>query len=372
MDRFCIVHFQPLEKYPPVVNMLRFLSKETGGDCKIEVLTTGTCGFHWELEVPGIIIRRITWWKPSAGRLRRAWQYLIFNIFSLLFLWRMRPQAILYYETLSAFAPWFYKKWIKRKIPVFIHYHEYTTENEYKTGMVLSRYLHNKELYLYKDAWVSHTNVKRVELFKKDAGVFQPHNTGILPNYPPAGWMEHIKKVLRSDDHRIGFVYVGALSVTSMYSREMALFVAAHPDSCYWDIYSDNHQPEARRFLDELGASNIHFKGAVLYDELPAILPAYDIGVILYNGSTANYVYNAPNKLFEYLVCGLNVWYPPVMEGVKSYENSVTKPWVKGIDFNHLELPDRDLAGRISALPVQPFAAESVYRELWKCIQTAI
>ncbi len=372
MDRFCIVHFQPLEKYPPVINMLRYLASSTGGKCRIEVLTTGTSRFHWQLEIPGIIIRRLTWWETSAGRLRRAWQYLVFNFASLFFVLRLRPEAIMYYETLSALAPWFYKKWIKRTVSIFIHYHEYTTASEYKTGMLLNRYLHSKELSLYQDAWVSHTNIIRMELFKKDIDAVHLRNMHILPNYPPAAWQQYVENISRCDNQKIGFVYVGALSMSSMYTLEMALFVAAHSDSCYWDIYSDNHQPEVRRFLDELGASNIHFKGAVQYDELPAILPIYDIGIILYNGSTANYIYNAPNKLFEYLVCGLNVWYPVVMEGIKPYDNSIDKPWVKSVDFNNLELPDRNLAKRVSKLPMQAFTAESVYGELWKCILTSI
>lgn len=372
MDRFCIVHFQPLEKYPPVINFLRYLASSTGGKCRIEVLTTGTSRFHWQLEIPGVVIRRITWWGASAGRLRRAWQYLVFNVASLFFILRFRPQAIMYYETLSAFAPWFYKKCIKRSLPIFIHYHEYTTSNEYKTGMLLSRYLHSKEMSLYQNAWVSHTNMLRMELFKKDIGAAHLPNAHILPNYPPAAWQHYVKNISRGNNEKIGFVYVGALSMSSMYTREMALFVVANADSCYWDIYSDNHQPEARVFLEELGASNIQFKGAVQYDELPSILPAYDVGIILYNGSTANYVYNAPNKLFEYLVCGLNVWYPAVMEGIKPYENAIDKPWVKSIDFSNLKLPDRNWAKRVSTIPAQTFSAESVYGELWRCVQTSV
>lgn len=46
------------------------------------------------------------------------------------------------------------------------------------------------------------------------------------------------------------------------------------------------------------------------YSDLPGVIRAYDVGVILYNGHIANYVFNAPNKLFEYLACGLDVWSP--------------------------------------------------------------
>ena len=52
---------------------------------------------------------------------------------------------------------------------------------------------------------------------------------------------------------------------------------------------------------------------------MPALLADYDIGLILYKAHTKNYKYNAPNKLFEYLVCGLKVFYPDVMLGIKPY-----------------------------------------------------
>jgi glycosyltransferase involved in cell wall biosynthesis len=371
MRRLCIVHFQPLEKYPPIVNLLRYLPGEIGTDCQIETLTTGTHQFYWSLDVPGITIRRIVWWKSSAGRIRRAWQYFLFNLVSLIHLCRMRPDVILYYETLSAFAPWFYKKWLRKRTPVFIHYHEYTTSAEYQNGMLLNRMLYKKELSLYRDAWVSHTNSTRMDLFIKDVGAFAPAHRQILPNYPSAWWEQTARKVNRSVDGRIGFVYVGALSMESMYTRELASFIAAHPNSCYWDIYSDNHQLDARLFLEGLNAENIRFKGSVQYDELPIILPTYDIGVIIYNGSTANYVYNAPNKLFEYLACGLNVWYPVVMEGVKPYDQQEVKPWVKAVDFNNLQLPDGEVARRTEFLPEQPYTAESIYRLLLETMKIA-
>ena len=61
-----------------------------------------------------------------------------------------------------------------------------------------------------------------------------------------------------------------------------------------------------------------------------------DVGVVLYNGHIPNYIYNAPNKLFEYLACGLDVWFPDVMAGSMDYVNKNGFPKVLSIDFNNL------------------------------------
>ena len=49
----------------------------------------------------------------------------------------------------------------------------------------------------------------------------------------------------------------------------------------------------------------VQFKGHINYDNLPTTLNKYQVGVILYKGHIPNYVYNAPNKLFEYLAAFL-------------------------------------------------------------------
>ena len=68
------------------------------------------------------------------------------------------------------------------------------------------------------------------------------------------------------------------------------------------------------------------------------ILKNYDIGVILYKGHISNYVYNAPNKLFEYLACGLDVWLPKKMTGSLEYVTVATFPKILALDFLNLQL----------------------------------
>jgi hypothetical protein len=370
MRTLTIVHFQPLEKYPPVINFIRFAAGQQNGKLKLQVITTHPGKEKAIIDFPGVHIKRLVTWKKS-GRISRLVFYIMFNLRSIWSLIKTRPSQILYYETLSSFGAWFYTSFINRKTRVFIHYHEYTTKEEYATGMVLSRWFHKYEKKLYPSAtWISHTNQDRMQYFLKDVNSSSPLHTYIMPNYPSGIWHKKAEKVIKNNDPRIGFVYVGALSINNMHTCEMAKFIASHKNECYWHIYSDNHDAEALEFLRTLKAGNIEFKGGVLYDDLPTILPAYDIGVILYTGNTPNYAYNAPNKFFEYVSCGLNIWYPKGMKGLRAYGQPASKPWVRCVDFNELVLPSQADALRANSLEQQQFTAESVYDNLWECIMS--
>ncbi|MEP6725614.1 MAG: hypothetical protein ABJC98_07355 [Bacteroidota bacterium] len=332
MSSVCIVHFQPIERYPPVFNLLRYLAaKQYAVD--IHVITSDPGKEMQQIAIPGITIHRIVHFKKNISKWKRILLYALFIVKAFFLLLRYRPASVLYYETLSAGAPCLYAKFFK--IRLMVHYHEYISPTEYKNGMVLNRWLHKCEQFLYKKAsWVSHTNYDRQRLFLTDVGNFAPLHNFILPNYPPASWKN--KTVPHTNNGKTGFVYVGALDTETMYLKEVAGYIAANPATCYWDIYSENYSAGALEFLNKQQAPNIHFKGAVPYDSLPEILSLYQVGLIMYNGHIPNYVYNAPNKLFEYAVCGLDVWFPAVMKSSLTYVTTNTWPKIIALDFQSL------------------------------------
>jgi hypothetical protein len=343
---------------------LRYLVQQLP-DHELNVVTTNASAVHWDIDIPGVKIHYLLSSKKMPSKWKRALGYLSFNIRALFLLIRSKPKAILYYETLSAWAPCFYKKYLSRQSRLLIHYHEYMSPAEYAQGMWLNNYLHKIEKRTYRLAdWVSHTNADRMQLFLKDLGKQAPVNTFIMPNYPPASWAMQAATVPRNTDSRIGFIYVGALSLSTMYTREMAQWISMHPDEYYWDIYSDMHDQEAIEYLRWMQAPNIRFLGAIAYDGLPSILPRYDIGVVLYKGTTHNYRYNAPNKFFEYHICGLNVLYPPAMKGMQPYRQTGSKPWVEEVDFDNPALPQYERALRVELISGTTYTAENVYSEL--------
>ena len=363
MKRLCIVHFHELEKYPPATNFIKYLSKNVDKETRIDVLTTRPAN-HSLIEMDGVTIHRFGTWREKMTKWDRALVYAKFNLFSLWFLLRKPAKAILYYETLSAGPAWMLKKIFKSKSQIFIHYHEYISIPEYEHGMVLNRWLHKREKALYPYAeWVSHTNVDRIKLFLRDLNGSKPSSTHTVPNYPPAWWKRNAKE---NGKEKIGFVYVGALSMDTMHLEKMAQFIMSRQQDCYWDIYSTNVSADAKQYLECLGGANIHFKGGVPYEELPAILSQYDIGLVLYKGHIPNYVYNVPNKLFEYHVCGLDVWFPDTMKSSLEFCTVGTFPRIVAIDFNQLDSIDlnKEVDHTLLRQHQQEFACEKVFEPL--------
>jgi hypothetical protein len=227
-------------------------------------------------------------------------------------------------------------RYINKKVPVFVHYHEYTSATEYRTGMALSKVFHNYEKYILSRAvWVSHTNEERMNRFKKDILPVQIKRSYLLPNYPPMKWS--CSEESNDSQPSNSIIYVGALGMDSMYIKEFAEWVEKQNGKVHWDIYSQQNGEALVSYLSGIKSRYIHFKGRVNYFDLPAVLCKYSIGVILYKGHIPNYVYNAPNKLFEYLACGLDVWFPVQMEGSKPYITDGVYPKVVAVDFNNLD-----------------------------------
>jgi hypothetical protein len=257
-----------------------------------------------------------------------------------------KPDAVMYYETLSALPAIVYKKMFKRDSRLIIHYHEYTSVEEYRHGMIVNRWLHKLERKAYPlCSWISHTNSDRMNLFVSDNKFLNIPNRHILPNYPPGKWKNETQK--SSAELPLRFVYVGALSLDTMYVREFANWIVGQNGQATWDIYSGNITEDAKLFLKDMNTSLIRFQGNVNYFLLPEILVQYRIGIILYKGHIPNYIYNAPNKLFEYWACGLDVWFPKKMKGCFSLITKGTYPKIVPIDFEELgQIEPTEIANR--------------------------
>lgn len=337
MNKIAIIHFSPLELYPPVQNFLNLIADQ--GDKK-NLLVFTTAANNSQLDTflspaANISIIRIGRSGGQIGSLKRYFNYMHFYSVCLLKLIITRPKKVLYYETISSYPAYLYKKIFNTKAHILVHYHEYTAPGEYTLGMKLTRYFHHCEKWLYpKLSWISHTNEYRMQKFKEDIFPVKVCNDHIVPNYPPAAWQASFKTTIIMP---VKIVYAGALGMDTMFTATFANWVIAQKGKVCWDIYSYNITHEAKRFINELATDFINLKPAVNYNALPEILSKYDVGVILYNGHILNYVYNQPNKLFEYLSCGLDVWFPDVMTGSMSLVTAQSWPKIVALDFSAFE-----------------------------------
>lgn len=364
MKKLAIIHFNILEYYPPAMNFINILSNKLNENFKVIFITNKSNLVLKNFSISKIEIIRTIKISKQTIRIFRLIKYIYFNLFTLFRLVIYKPDKILYYETHSSYPVYFYKKYVNKNVRVFIHYHEYMTPKEYSSGMKLLNFYHKKEKYIYNKAkWISLTNDQRVRLFFIDNPGINNSIVNSLPNFPLKTWLKDtsIKKEFNSP---LKIVFVGSLSNETMFYKEFAEWVLKQNGNVIWDIYSQQISTEVLTHIKNLGNGLINFKGYVNYYELNEVLYNYDIGVILYRGLVPNFKYNATNKLFEYLACGLDVWVPEELVGAHDYLTKNTYPKVVKIDFKTLaELNLAEIISRkgLEYKPSQYFA-EDVYK----------
>jgi hypothetical protein len=364
--KVAILHYSPLEKYPPIVNLLNYIDEREDGQLHCKVWTTEQEGNS--LYPSKIKVVKLPGLKPRDNKFRRILNYLTFNIQVYLQLIAYKPQKILYYESISALPALLYKILWNINVEILVHYHEYTSPEEYQSGMALNRIIHKLEQWNYKSyKWISHTNQTRAYLFSKDNMGYNIPKIQILPNYPPRSWSRHhgyVKK--KNPSNSLKLVYVGALCTETMYTKELCKWVSQQHGNVILDFWSQNISDYAEAYFKANTFKWVNLRGGVNYNQLPTVLSDYDIGVILYKGHIPNYVHNAPNKLFEYLVCGLDVWFSSELEGTYPYIWESSRPKVIKLDFKALDLLSLEVMRSRTVCEQRDilFVAEEVNKEL--------
>lgn len=72
------------------------------------------------------------------------------------------------------------------------------------------------------------------------------------------------------------------------------------------------------------------------YDKIPETLNKYDVGVIFYKAYSENVVYCVSNKFYEYLSCGLDIWFSEAMKATWPFEYPQGNPSILKINFKKL------------------------------------
>jgi hypothetical protein len=343
MKQLVIIHFHPIEEYPPILNLLQVIA-EKRKDLAVTVLTNYKTNQHFTFEIdnPQIEIKRIA--DVDAGK--SIWQrYLAYyNFFrkSAAALTKINPDNILYFDPISSISAYrYYTKNKRASAKLFIHHHEYVSTQEIASARGLMKWAHAKEkVLLQKATWISQTNEERMNFFLQDHGLKKDERFHIMPNWPLQKWNARVQTD-RPIDGPLRVVYVGALGMDTMYVKEFSEWVMSQNGKVYWDVFSQQQASETVAYFNGLNSPYIQFKGQCKYENLPEVLQRYHVGVILYKGHIPNYVYNAPNKLFEYHVCGLDCWFPQQMVSAAKHSTRTTYPKILGVDFTRLsELSD--------------------------------
>jgi hypothetical protein len=346
--------------YPPVMNLSGFLDGE-GFD--LEVHSTINHSPGREFRCGKSLIHRSASPAMFAGW-KRLGCYVLFQISTFLRLLRRRPDAIVYVEPSSSFPVYLYSL-LRPGIRVFIHHHEYHSPDQFlRPGMRLIRWFHvlERRRLFRRAVWVSHTNAKRMEMFVADCPMVPISARRLLPNYPPASWREGLNLAWRKDGGPFRFVYVGSLSLKDTFVGEFVAWLLSQPQgTVQFDVFAYNLDAATRGFLEGVHGEVIRFfPRGMDYETLPQVLRQYHAGVILYRAETLNYRYNETNKLFEYLICGLDVWYSNRMEGIRPHAREDVSPRVIECDF--ADMASRDWSpflGRAAGLQAAAAVADA-------------
>lgn len=331
MKTIAIFHYQPIEKYPPILNLIDQLEKSDQD--VMAVIYTTSCSDALIRQVKNVKV--IVCGTASTNMLSRIFGYFYFYLFPFVYSLKTRPNKILYYETISSFTPLLLNR-LFRKTEVLVHYHEYMTPEEYSKGMPLVKCLHWLEKKsLHRMRWISHTNKDRLKLFLADLDSNKDlaEVSRVLPNYPPSSWKDCLVSNRVTD--KVKIVYVGySLDLSTSYLKEFLVWLSQHKHVLFdaYLFYANNDILN----LQKKYASFFHIKAAVPYKELPSVLRDYNVGVILYKAHISNCLYIAPNKLFEYYSCGLDVWFSDEILGCHEFITSNSYPKVVPVDFKNL------------------------------------
>jgi hypothetical protein len=343
-NRLAVLHWFPIEYYPPATNLLTFFGGQ--GDTEVRGFTCQNTRDRATYKNESVRVSRCQFPTKGLPRCRRLWRYVSYPLLTFIQLLAWRPHVVLYIEPHSAMPAMLYTL-VAWRCRLMIHCHEYHDQAEFREpGMRLVRFYHWLEKkYLYRRAeWISQTNEDRRRLFHQDHPQIETAKLMVLPNYPPRSWQQGPQATWKHvDDEPLRLVYVGSISLHDTFIEPLVRWVQQHANEISLDIFSYNNDPITHQFLLDSQSDSVRFHaGGIAYDELPDLLRDFHVGVILYRGNTRNYIYNASNKLFEYLAIGLDVWYPPQMLGVKPYATSDTTPRVIETDFQRLDRIDLD------------------------------
>lgn len=340
--RLAVVHWFPIEYYPPVTNLLNCFTKHS--ELQIECFTSHNTKNRPPYTNAACRIHRTSFPRAEQNPIIRLWRYLTFPLMTMTRLLWFRPHSILYIEPQSV-LPVFLYSLLARRCRILIHNHEYHDQHQFlRPGMRLVRGYHwlERKFIFPRAEWISQTNEDRIRLFKSDFPKIDPAKIHELPNLPPAEWRDTPNKAWAGNATPLKLVYVGSLSCKDTFIKEISEWIEADPaNSCALDVYSYNRTPDVDRLFEACNSARVNFYGdGIPYEKLPEVLSQYHVGLILYKATTTNYVFNASNKLFEYLALGLDVWFPQQMLGVKPYARMQKSPRVVELNFDELSSLD--------------------------------
>jgi len=327
--KIAILHFNIIEKYPPVMNFI-YDKLEENPELQILVFTTQNTTSYQTPHFPNTKIYRFG--EVSANPIVRYSSYLYYNLLSSLILLFSKVGHVTAFESLSVFPLWLRMK-LRPSSKAHLHFHEYLSEPERMASSGYMKFLYKLEDSLLNNCTCSQTNEDRKRLFLEDKPFLKPEKVEVRPNMPPKSWWNKFGQFKKpSTDGKIRLVHVGACDNKTMYVKEVLDWVKSNPDTLELTFISQQLDDATKAIILSYKCSTICIQAPVNYYELPQELMKYDIGLVLYRGVIDNHRFSVPNKVYEYLTCGLKVFCGNNLISTINLKN----PMIECVYFEHL------------------------------------
>lgn len=287
-----ILHYRPSAKYPPVVNMVDYL---TQNGVKVILI----CGI------------------PSQNRAKNVFFYLAFCLRAICSL--IRYKNVMVYESIS--SPPLLLVSLFKKLKVWFHHHEYFSEKEYQNQSFLEQFGRKCEKKgMQKWGMISHTNPKRLSMFHEEFPVILDCKLSCLINYPSIKWQKALP-LEKVKGKRLKLVHWGTINFKGHYLKEL-LEQVGNNDNIEITFYSHFYTVEVLSFFKKY--KNVIVKEAIDNKDIVSLKGMYDVGLVLYKGFSNNVIQSIPNKVYEYLALGMTVLCSdslPLVDNLKKKED---------------------------------------------------
>lgn len=157
----------------------------------------------------------------------------------------------------------------------------------------------------------------------------------LLQNLPQAGVIEGQLPIKRSK--QISLIYIGAFLPDRCIEEIISAFAQIDIKFAKCDFIgfgNPQYEETLKRYALNMNANNIKFLPPVPNSQVLEVLSNYDIGLVFYKNTNLNQYYCAPNKLYEYILCGLPIItnnYPGLIQIVQEQSIGVC---IDSIDAN--------------------------------------
>ena len=297
-----------------------------------QIISTHHCGGDWFVNSYSEILRI---GKAYGSVINRYLCYLQFAIIGFWKLLKFKPMVIMIYESYSV-LPVFLYSIICPKVNLLIHYHEFVSKDEMRSASAYSQFLCFLENRLLSKAiWVSQTNLERKFKFQSLFPQMNEKQLRVFPNYPSDNWVVKGKNRKNEDPDIVKFIHVGSLGIETTFVREFIEWIQMQNGRATLTVISQNLE---QAVIDLISQKQwVTLIRDIPYQELPEMIVEHNVGVVLYKGHVPNFVYNVPNKVNEYLACGLNVWYSDVLISTQKFAAENPQYPLFSVDFSRGE-----------------------------------